>query len=260
MTVLFGPLLAPVYARLAPVYAPEEDSAEGTANGHPDARRPSLAWSVTAMLLPVGLMLFKAVVDIALPEGHSVRGVFDFVGAPLTALLIAALFAIVALGYGTGRSLGDMSRIVSSSFGPVAGIILIVGAGGGFKQTLVDLGVGQVVADATMALAVSPLLVGWLLAALVRLATGSATVAALTAAGLALPLVDGLDPIHTSLMVLVIGVGSGFGSHVNDAGFWLIKEFFGMTVGQTFRTWSLMSVIAPLVGLGLISLAWAVLP
>jgi GntP family gluconate:H+ symporter len=262
MTILFGPVLAPVYARLAPVYAPalaSDDATGGLAEGTPGARRPALGWALLTMLMPVALMLLKAVVDIFAPEG-ALADVVDFIGSPLTALIIATLLAIITLGYGTGRSLQTVSNMVGSSFASVAGVILIVGAGGGFKQTLVDLGIGDVVAQGAIALSLSPVLVGWLLAAVIRVATGSSTVSALTAAGLALPLVQGLDAPHVALMVLVIGVGSGFGSHVNDAGFWLIKEFFGLTVGQTFKTWSLMSVIAPLVALGLISIVWAIAP
>lgn len=148
--------------------------------------------------------------------------------------------------------------VVGGSFAPIAGVLLIVGAGGGFKQTLVDIGAGGVVAKLAGALSLSAFLMGWIVAALIRMATGSATVAALTAVGLVSQLAAGLDPVHLSLLVLAIGLGSGFLSHVNDAGFWLVKEYFGLTVGQTFKTWSLGSCIASVLGLAMVACCWVI--
>jgi GntP family gluconate:H+ symporter len=136
----------------------------------------------------------------------------------------------------------------------IAGILLIVGAGGGFKQTIVDTGVAAEIAAVAGRLPVSPLLVGWVLAVLIRLATGSATVATTTAAGIAAPLAAGLDPVHTALLVLAVGAGSLFFSHVNDAGFWLVKEYFGMSVGETLRTWSVMETAISVIALALVLL------
>jgi GntP family gluconate:H+ symporter len=252
LTIIAGPLLAPVYARLAPVYAPAVGPGFDEAEETPGRRRPTVGVAAGVMLLPVVLMLGRTLAEIFLPEGNGVRSVLDFLGTPLTALVITALLALLVLGAANGYTRTELSSMVSRSFGPIAGILLIVGAGGGFKQTLVDLGVGTVVADATSVLAVSPLIIGWLLAALVRVATGSATVAALTAAGLAVSLADGMSTPELSLLVLAIGTGSGFLSHVNDAGFWLIKEVFGLTMGQTLKTWTLFTIIGPIVGLVLI--------
>ena len=142
-----------------------------------------------------------------------------------------------------------MNKLVGSSFGPIAGILLIVAAGGGFKQTLVDSGIADVIAGAISEWAIPPLLAGWLVAVFIRLATGSATVATSTAGGIMAPLAANLTDTHTALLVLAIGSGSVFLSHVNDAGFWLVKEYFGMTVGETFKTWSLMETVLSVVGL-----------
>jgi GntP family gluconate:H+ symporter len=139
---------------------------------------------------------------------------------------------------------------VESGLPPIAGILLIVAAGGGFKQTLVDTGVGTVVADWVASSGMSVLLLAWLVAVVIRLATGSATVATVTTAGiLAGPLVSQLSTGETSLLVLAIGSGSLFFSHVNDAGFWLVKEYFGLTVGQNIKTWSLMETVISVSGL-----------
>jgi gluconate:H+ symporter, GntP family len=137
---------------------------------------------------------------------------------------------------------------------PVVGVMLIVGAGGGFKQALVDGGTGNAIAKIALAAGLSALLLGWMVAVLIRLATGSATVATVTAAGIVAPLALGLPPNHLSLVVLAVGAGSLFFSHVNDAGFWLVKEYFGMTVGQTVKTWSVMETIISVTGL---VLTWA---
>jgi GntP family gluconate:H+ symporter len=138
---------------------------------------------------------------------------------------------------------------VGSSFSSIAGILLIVAAGGGFKQTLVDSGIGNDIASGIMQANLNPLVAGWLVAVLIRLATGSATVATVTASGIIAPLSTNLSPVQLSLLVLAIGAGSIFLSHVNDAGFWLVKEYFGMTVGQTFKTWSLMETVLSVSGL-----------
>jgi GntP family gluconate:H+ symporter len=127
--------------------------------------------------------------------------------------------------------------------------MLIVGAGGGFKQSLVDGGTGMAIAKIALAAGLSTLVLGWIVAVLIRLATGSATVATVTAAGIVAPLATGLAPAQLSLVVLSVGAGSLFFSHVNDAGFWLVKEYFGMTVGQTIKTWSLMETVISVMGL-----------
>lgn len=255
--IVSGPLFAPIAAKWVPVMAPDEE--DSTTQDNEEFRRPSFAVSTFTILLPVILMLGRTLAEITMNEGSSARTVLDFLGTPVIALFITAVVGLVTFGTATGRDRNQVSSIVSSSFGPVAGILLIVGAGGGFKQTLVDLGVGQVVADATNSMSLSPLFVAFIVAALVRIATGSATVAAVTAAGLVGSLIGGLDPTQLSLLALAIGSGSGILSHVNDAGFWMIKEFFGLTVGQTFKTWTVMTTIAPVISMSMISLLWVVL-
>jgi len=146
----------------------------------------------------------------------------------------------------------DKARIgkcVDSSLPAIAGIILIVAAGGGFKQVLVDTGIGTLLAEWAQDANVSVLLLAWVLAVLIRLATGSATVATITASSLMIGLMDGLSQADVSLVVLAVGAGSVFFSHVNDAGFWLVKEYFGLSVGQTLKTWSLMETVLSVTGL-----------
>jgi GntP family gluconate:H+ symporter len=212
-------------------------------------RKPSFGVSVLVVLLPVVLMLARSVVEVAGASETGYGTVLEFLGEPLVALLITSLFALFAFGTAVGRTRQQLGDLVGSSFAPIAGILLIVGAGGGFKQTLVDSGVGDVIASGIADAGITPLLAGWMVAALIRIATGSATVATITAAGIMAPLAAGLEPTHAALLVLAIGAGSVFLSHVNDAGFWLVKEYFGMTVGQTFKTWSLMESVLSVVAL-----------
>jgi gluconate:H+ symporter, GntP family len=236
-----GPLLAKPMARWVPLDPPTEIL--GASDRADDARRPSFATALTVVLLPVVLMLARTLAETVGFEDSGVGQVLDFVGTPLVALLITALVSLVLLGTRQGRDRSAVSKLVDSSFAPIASILLIVGAGGGFKQTLVDSGVGDVIAKGLANAPISPLLAAWLVAVLIRVATGSATVATVTAAGIVAPLAEGLSPTHVALMVLAIGAGSVFLSHVNDAGFWLVKEYFKMTVGQTFKTWSLMECV-----------------
>ncbi|TKR23309.1 gluconate transporter [Cellulomonas hominis] len=236
-----GPLLAKPMARWVPLDPPTEIL--GGADRPDDARRPSFGTALTVVLLPVVLMLARTLAETVGFEDSTAGQVLDFVGTPLVALLITALVSLVLLGTRQGRDRGAVSKLVDSSFAPIASILLIVGAGGGFKQTLVDSGVGDVIAKGLADAPISPLLAAWLVAVLIRVATGSATVATVTAAGIVAPLAEGLSPTHVALMVLAIGAGSVFLSHVNDAGFWLVKEYFKMTVGQTFKTWSLMECV-----------------
>ncbi|MGW2091368.1 GntT/GntP/DsdX family permease [Promicromonospora sukumoe] len=224
-------------------------TATATDAGTTTLRKPSFGISVLVVLLPVILMLARSVVEIAGATETGWGTVLEFLGEPLVALLITSLFALFAFGTAVGRTRQQLGDLVGSSFAPIAGILLIVGAGGGFKQTLVDSGVGDVIATGIADAGITPLLAGWLVAALIRIATGSATVATITAAGIMAPLAAGLEPTQAALLVLAIGAGSVFLSHVNDAGFWLVKEYFGMTVGQTFKTWSLMESVLSVVAL-----------
>lgn len=236
-----GPLLAKPLTRWVPLDPPTEILGAGERDE--DAKRPSFGLALTVVLLPVVLMLAKTLAETIGFQDSSIGQVLDFIGTPLEALLITALVALVLFGTVQGRTRSQISKLVDSSFAPIAGILLIVGAGGGFKQTLVDTGVGDVIANGLADAPISPLLAAWLVAVLIRVATGSATVATVTAAGIVAPLAEGLPASHVALMVLAIGAGSVFLSHVNDAGFWLVKEYFKMTVGQTFKTWSLMECV-----------------
>jgi GntP family gluconate:H+ symporter len=224
------------------------------------ARRPSFRVSLLTIICPVALMLLKALADIIWPGANppATRSLLDFIGEPFVAMTIAVLVAMVTFGYAVGSSGSVIARRLGDSVGPVAAVILIVGAGGGFKQTLIGAGVGDSVAKFANGAHVSVLVLGWLIAVSLRLATGSATVATITTAGIVAPLASGLTPNHVALLALAIGAGSLFLSHVNDAGFWLVKELFGLSVGQTFKSWSAMETAVSVVGFTFVMLLSAV--
>ena len=250
--IISGPLSARLMARWVPIEAPEPLGAAETHNGP----RPAFTTSIFVVLLPVVLMLLRTVVETLGPE--NMPGVLAhtalFLGQPIVALLITVLAAMYLFGTRLGLRADEVSARVGASLGPIAGILLIVGAGGGFKQTLVDSGIADIIAAWIEQAAVPALLAGWLVAVAVRLATGSATVATITAAGIMKPLAADMHPTGVALLVLAIGAGSVFLSHVNDAGFWLVKEYFGMSVGQTFKTWSLMETILSVTAMIVIAL------
>jgi gluconate:H+ symporter, GntP family len=244
--VVAGPLFGALAGRWVVVEAPSTWDAPD----RDESTRPSFGVTLATVLLPVVLMLSKAVADIVIDDPEdSVQQVFDVIGNPFIALLISVIVAMLTFGVGTGMDRQKISDTVGSSLGPIAGILLIVAAGGGFKQVLIDTGIGTLLADWASEKNISVLLLAWVIAVLIRLATGSATVATITASSLMVSLVEGMSTGEVSLVVLAVGAGSLFFSHVNDAGFWLVKEYFGMTVGQTIKTWSLMETVLSVTGL-----------
>ena len=234
-------------------------------------RPPSFLVTLITILFPVVLMLAKALADVVwyqapVPQGQpappvpEARVILDFVGEPLIAMFLAVLLAMFTFGYAVGFSGKVINKFIGASLGPIAGIILIVGAGGGFKQTLIGAGVGDTVAKVASTSGLSVLVIGYLIAVAIRLATGSATVATTTAAGiLASPaLIGSLSPAHLSLLALAVGAGSLFLSHVNDAGFWLVNQMFRLTIGQTFKTWSVMETLISVLSFAFIGVLWVI--
>ena len=254
--IVAGPLFGILAARLVPVGAAGAGLAvakgQGGDAGTRPPRGPGFGTTIATLASPIVLMLAKAGADVWLAKGSGLRVVLDFVGDPVFALLVAVLLAMVTFGTALGMSIEAVGKTLGASLAPVVGVMLIVGAGGGFKQALVDGGAGAAIAKLALAAGIPVLVLGWAVAALIRLATGSATVAIVTAAGIVAPLAAGLAPAHLSLLVLSVGAGSLIFSHVNDAGFWLVKEYFGLSVGETLKTWSLMETVIAAMGLAVV--------
>ncbi|MGI9155139.1 MAG: hypothetical protein ACR2FG_00650 [Marmoricola sp.] len=201
------------------------------------------------MLLPVVLMLGFAVCELTLDSSSGLRKTFEVIGNPAVALLIGTVVALWTLGGALGASRRGIAETVDSSLPPMAGTLLIIAAGGGFKETLSESGIADLIARIANGANLDVLVLGWLVAVAIRLATGSATVATITAAGIVGPLAAQIGDTRLALLVLAIGSGSLFFSHVNDVGFWLIKQYFGLTVGQTLKSWSVMETIISVTGL-----------
>jgi gluconate:H+ symporter, GntP family len=244
-------ICGPIFGRFASRWAtadPPRELIERVASDTQHDNPPSFGLTLFTILLPVGLMLLRTAADLIYDEGEKVRDWAEFIGDPIIALLIAVLVAMYTLGAARGFSTDKTRELLTASLAPAASILLIIGAGGAFKQVLIDSGIGDAIAKGVEDAGISALLLGWLVAVLIRLATGSATVAITTAAGIMAPIVAHDAAVSRPLLVLAIGCGSLFLSHVNDAGFWLINQYFGMSVKDTFKTWSAMETLISVVG------------
>ena len=208
---------------------------------------PSFAASIFVALVPVLLMGFATVGELTMPHDAEILKIFKFIGDPNVSMLIAVLVAFAVLG--KAATMKDLIARSSTSLSSITMVLLITGAGGAFKEILSQTGISLQISNFFIGSSLSPLLLGWLIATLVRVCIGSATIAGLTAAGIVQPLVasSGVSP---ELMVLAIGAGSLMLSHLNDTGFWIFKEYFSLSVKDTFKTWTLMETIVGVVGLG----------
>lgn len=223
--------------------------AEATAR--PEAPRPpGFAVSIFTLLLPVLLMLVATGFDLfGLPREHALRPWVALMGSPSVAMLIAVLVSFWTFGRNCGLTGTQILRMSEQCVGPAASILLLVGAGGGFSMVLGASGVGSAIGALGAKLPVSPLLLGWIIAGLLRIAVGSATVAIMMAASLMGPILVVRPDTNRELLVLAMGAGSLLLSHVNDSGFWFVKEYFGMTVAQTLRTWTIVET-----GIGVVAI------
>ncbi|MEE4995722.1 gluconate:H+ symporter [Pseudomonas alliivorans] len=226
-------------------------------SARPDvSRQPGFGMSLLIILLPVILMLGSTLAKVAMEPESNVALTLKFLGEPLVALSIAVLAATVCLGWANGLSREHVGSTLRKSLAPIAVLLLTIGAGGGLKQTLLDAGVSQTISKVAEGAHMPYLLLAWLIAVALRQATGSATVATTTTAGILAPMMAGLAPVEASLVALVIGAGSVFFCHVNDAGFWMVREYFGLQLKQTLWVWSVLQTIVSVVGLVGTSLLW----
>lgn len=209
---------------------------------------PSAASSFLIALLPVILITLAVLANSFLPAESFLCKIILFLGDSTMALLISVLLAIYYFGIRTGKAMPDIMKWLNDAVAGIAMILLIITAGGVFKQVLIDSGTAAYITDFSKQWQIHPLLFGWLVTALLRVTLGSATVAGLTAAGIVSPLVA-QGAVSPELMVITVGAGSVFFSHVNDTGFWMFKEFFNLTLKQTFASWSLMETIISILGL-----------
>jgi GntP family gluconate:H+ symporter len=236
--LITGPFLARWVAPRVPV---EIGGLGAESTGKAEAPRPpGFAIALFTMLLPVLLMLLASAADISLPKTSLLRQWADLLGSPSVAMLVAVLVAFWTFGKNCGLTGSQILKFSEVCLAPAASILLVIAAGGGFSKVLDASGVGAAIGAMGKSLALSPLLLGWIIAGLLRIAVGSATVAVTTAAGLMAPVIAGDPSVNKELLVLAMGAGSLILSHVNDSGFWFVKEYLGMTVAQTLKTWTVV--------------------
>jgi gluconate:H+ symporter, GntP family len=258
LTVLFALIVGiptaaiagPIYAkfivpRLSPITAPPADITEGSDGRAP----PRFGIALATLLLPVALMLTGSLAGTVTVSGSPVESALRFIGTPVVALLAAVLVSYWTLGLARGVSLDTIQRFTHDCLAPTAMITLVIGVGAGFGRVLADSGVSKAIVAAAAHGHMPPVLLAWLVAALIRVATGSATVSMVTAAGIVAPLAAANPGIRPELLVLATGAGSVILSHVNDAGFWQVKEYFGLSVADTIRSWTICETLISVVGL-----------
>ncbi|MFC6288862.1 gluconate:H+ symporter [Levilactobacillus angrenensis] len=212
------------------------------------AETPHFGISVLTAMMPVILIAIATICSFVLPKENVVNQTIQFIGAPDAAMLLSLLFAVYTMGISRHLNMKQVSQSMVEASKQIAMMLLIIGGGGAFKQVLVDGGISQYISTIFAHTNMSPLLAAWLVAALLRVSLGSATVASLTAAGLVAPLIAQTGA-NAALMVLAVGAGSVFADHVNDAGFWMIKEYFGLTLKETFLSWTTLTSVLSITGL-----------
>lgn len=262
--LLFGIIVAvpsayvagPLFTKLAQKFAPSAFERKGNLSSFGDMKEtnpedePGFGLSVLTSLFPVILMAITTIYKMTVGTGTKtlLDQIVNLIGDPAIAMLISLLFAMWSMGWARGRVTKDIMATLESAVKSIAMLLLVIGGGGGFKQVLIDGGVGNEVAKMFAHSSISPLILGWLITVVLRVALGSATVAALTSAGIVAPLMAtaGVDP---ALMVLAIGAGSLAASHVNDAGFWMFREYFDLTIKQTLSIWTVLETVISVVGI-----------
>lgn len=212
---------------------------------------PKFGISVLTAMMPVILIAVATICSFIFPKNNPVNEFIQFIGAPDLAMLLSLIFAIFTMGLQRNQKMEDISTSLADSIKQISVMLLIIG-GGAFKQVLVDGGISKYISGLFAQTSISPILAAWLITALLRMSLGSSTFAAMTAAGLVVPMAHqfGSNSIMATLMVLSIGAGSVFCGHVNDAGFWMIKEYFGLSLKETLLSWTTLTSVLALAGLG----------
>lgn len=248
VAMIVGPLAGLLAGRLVRV-EPGGLSADLGEAGRPPRGEPGFWTAIVVMLLPIALMLAATIAAAWLPAEHGVRRAAELAGTPLLAMLAAAIAAIFLLGRARGFTPNQILHMSEECLAPIGSILLVVGAGGGFGRLLTEAGVADAIARYATGFELSPLLLGWTVAALLRVSVGSATVAITTAASIVGPVAAATPGTNPELLVLALGAGSIVASHVNDGGFWLVKEYFNLTVPQTLGTWTVLETVLSIAAL-----------
>jgi len=240
---LAGPLFASFISKRMRNVGVPEGFADQIKAGREDHEMPGFGITVFTILLPVLLMLFATIADLTMDRTSQVFAVLKFIGSPFMALLIALLFAFYSFGFNRNFNLTQIGKFCDQSLPAMASILMVIGGGGAFNKVLLDSGIGNEIAKMASTMGLSPIMLAWTIAAMIRIATGSSTVSMMTAAGIVAPLVANSGGVSKEIIVLAVGSGALVLSHVNDAGFWIVKEYFGMSVTETLKTWTVLETI-----------------
>lgn len=256
-------LAGPIFTKMAKKIVPDSFKKQGNIASLGEQKTfkleetPGFGISVFTAMLPVILIAISTIITLIQEtmgvESGGFLSVINLIGNASTAMIISLLVAVYTMGIARNIPVKDVMDSCSTAIAQIGMMLLIIGGGGAFKQVLIDGGVGDYVAQMFEGSSMSPLLLAWIIAAILRISLGSATVAALTTVGLVTPLLGQTD-VNLALMVLSTGAGSLIASHVNDAGFWMFKEYFGLTMKETFATWTLLETIISVAGLGFVLL------
>ncbi|MEK5262381.1 GntP family permease [Paenibacillus sp. FSL L8-0663] len=254
-------LAGPVFTKLAKKLVPASFTKTGNIASLGEQKvfkseeTPGFGISVFTAMLPVILMSIATIITLLQKtmgfEDNSLLAAIRFIGDASTSMLISLLVAVYTMGIARKIPIKDVMASCTTAITHIGMMLLIIGGGGAFKQVLINGGVGDYVAELFNGTTLSPILLAWIIAAILRISLGSATVAALTTAGLVIPML-GQSDVNLALVVLATGAGSLIASHVNDAGFWMFKEYFGLSMKETFATWTLLETIISVAGLGFI--------
>jgi gluconate:H+ symporter, GntP family len=242
-------IAGPIFARWAVRHVTAEPPAPIVRKESEKILIPPFGLTLFTMLLPVGLMLLGTLGALGFREGHWFRTSATFIGDPMIALGISVLFALWSLGKRCGHDGAKLLRFTEESIGTVGMTLLVVGGGGGFARVLREAGVATSLGDFAQMMDLPPLVYAWLVASFIRVATGSATVSITATSGLLEPMLATHPGVNPELLVIAIGCGSLFLSHLNDGGFWIVRDCLGLSIGQTLRTWTVTETIIGVAGL-----------
>jgi GntP family gluconate:H+ symporter/D-serine transporter len=216
----------------------------------PDEALPGFWITLFTVLFPLILMVGKTLLQLSVDPHNAAMPMINFIGQPVTALFLATFLAYFTLGLARGETMAGLQRLSETAIGPMAAILLVIGASGAFNQILMDSGIGGAIKATLASVHINPLLLAWCVAAVMRISVGGATIAMIAAAGLINPVLPLYPHVDHALVAIAIGPGAIGFSHVNDPGFWFVKEYFGMDMIPLFKTYTLSTTIASFVALG----------
>lgn len=245
-TAIAGPMFGKLISKKNDITPPEQYChVEPT----PDEKLPPFGITLFTILLPLILMIGKTIIELVGDKNASYMPIVNFIGSPVTALFLAAILSYYVMGWKRGHTLADLAKRTESAMGPMATIILVIGAAGAFNRVILDSGIGDVLKQVLTTIQISPLIMAWVIAIVMRFAIGSATVAMMTSAGFIMPVLAVYPNLDPALVAVAIGAGAIGASHVTDPGFWFVKEALGIPMNRMFGIYTASTTIASIVGL-----------